>query len=129
MAIMRAICGLMVAALMVQPLAAAECLKDNQEAAAIEGRLSVGRAKNAAGRPQQPYILTLKEPACLIAEDPADSVKSTQTIHAFAGTPALQAALKAAVGQAVVLRGRPFAAHTAHHHAPIVMEIVALELK
>jgi hypothetical protein len=31
------------------------------------------------------------------------------------------------VGQDVHVRGTPFSAHTAHHHAPIVMEISQID--
>jgi hypothetical protein len=31
------------------------------------------------------------------------------------------------LGKDVMVRGRPFGAHTAHHHAPIVMEISEID--
>lgn len=119
---------LLVAALVATIVSpASACMTDTATDEIAEGRLSVGRAKDAAGRPQRPYILTLPVPTCLAAADPADSVKSTRTIHLFAGTPQLQAAIARLVGKTVLVRGRPFAAHTAHHHAPIVMEILEID--
>src|SRR5262245_27159479 len=45
--------------------ATAECLKANVEGQNALGQLTVARARDAAGRPEKPYILRLKSNACL----------------------------------------------------------------
>jgi hypothetical protein len=104
------------------------CMSDTADAE-VEGTLTIARARDAAGRPQRPYILRLAAPACLSASEPEDSVKSTGTIHVFASDEKLHARLARLVGKKVSVRGRPFPAHTAHHHAPIVMEIAAIDAR
>jgi hypothetical protein len=106
--------------------AAAECLKDNVEGQSAAGQLTVMRAQDAAGRPERPYILRLAATACLDADDPDDAVKSTRTIHVFPAEPKLQPSFHKLVGKMVVVRGSPFAQHTAHHHAPIVMQVTEI---
>jgi len=106
--------------------AAAECLKDNVDEQSAAGQLTIVRAQDAAGRPERPYILRLAAAACLDADDPDDAVKSTRTIHVFPAEPRLQPAFHKLVGKLVVVRGSPFAQHTAHHHAPIVMRVTEI---
>jgi hypothetical protein len=107
--------------------ASAQCMKDGAPAQVAEGRLTVAQAKDAAGRPQRPYILRLPTAACLDAQDPDDRVKSTMTIHVYPAESRLARDLRRMVGKTVLVRGRPFAAHTAHHHAPIVMEVTEID--
>jgi len=102
--------------------AGAACMKPDQIERA-EGRLTVGAFKDAADRPESAFILRLPTAACLDAEDGMDPVDSTRTIHVYAADGAIQASLRRLVGRAVEVRGKPFSAHTAHHHAPIVMEV------
>jgi hypothetical protein len=111
----------------VNGFAAAACLKANVDDQVAQGQLTIGRAQDAAGRPERPYILLLQGTACLDAEDPDDAVKSTRTIHVFPADEALQPAFKRLVGRTVVVRGNPFPAMTAHHHAPIVMQVTRIE--
>jgi Domain of unknown function (DUF4431) len=103
--------------------ARAECLKANEDGQAAQGRLTVGNARDAAGRPEKPYILQLGASACLDGPDPDDVVKATRTIHVFPADDKLQPAFRRLVGKTVVVRGNPFPAMTAHHHAPIVMQV------
>src|SRR5262245_36011363 len=103
--------------------AVAECLKSNAEGQNAYGRLTVGRAQDAAGRPEKPYILRLTSNACLDADDPEEVVKSTRTIHVYPAEEKLAQPFRRLIGKIVAVRGRPFAAHTAHHHAPIVMQV------
>jgi hypothetical protein len=49
--------------------AVAECLKSNVEGQSAQGRLAIGRARDAAGRPETPYILRLAANACLDAKN------------------------------------------------------------
>ena len=103
--------------------AATPCLSDKADREPATGTLSVGRAKDAAGRPERPYILTLAVPVCLSTDEPDDKVDATKTIHIFATDPKIADLISKLVGKSVAVRGRPFPALTAHHHAPIVMEV------
>ena len=108
------------------PSAAETCMSDKSETETAVGRLSIGKAKDAAGRPERPYILTLQRPMCLTADDTEDNVGNTHTIHIFSTEDRVARQIARSVGKSISVRGRPFAAHTAHHHAPIVMDINAI---
>jgi hypothetical protein len=99
------------------------CMSDQSKQESAEGKLSIASKRDATGRPEKVYMLALKSPACLTAQDPADSVKGTRTIHIFSTDDKVHARIGTLVGKTVLVRGQPFAAHTAHHHAPIVMDI------
>ena len=101
--------------------ATAECLKANVEEQIAQGQLTIGRAHDAAGRVEKPYILRLATDACLDSDDPDDVVKSTRVIHVFPDNDKLAPAFRRLVGKPVMVHGNPFAAMTAHHHAPIVI--------
>src|SRR3989304_7860245 len=108
--------------------AAAECMRANEGEEIAEGTLSLGNFEDAAGRPEQAFILTLPVPACLSGSDPElDVVESTTTIHIFSSDDAVAKSLKQFVGKSVRVRGTPFGAHTAHHHAPIVMDVSEID--
>ncbi len=106
---------------------AAECLQDNEDGQIAEGTLSVGEFEDAAGRPERALILTLPVPACLDSDDPDGRVDSTTTIHVYSVDESVSASIEKHVGQSVQIRGTPFAAHTAHHHAPIVMDVTEID--
>ena len=61
--------------------AVAECLKSNIEGQSAQGQLAIGRARDAAGRPETPYILRLASNACLDADNRDDAVRRARTIH------------------------------------------------
>jgi hypothetical protein len=103
--------------------ASAACLKDNTDGQAVEDKLAVQRAKVAAGRPERPYILQLAANACLDTQDPDEAVKATRTIHVYPADEKAEPVFKQLVGKTVTVSGNPFVAHTAHHHAPIVMRV------
>jgi hypothetical protein len=107
--------------------AAAACLQANVDGQVAQGQLTIGRAKDAAGRPERPYILQLRDTACLDAKDAEDAVKSTRTIHVFPADEALQPTFNRLVGKTVIVHGNPFPRMTAHHHAPIVMQVTRIE--
>jgi hypothetical protein len=108
---------------------AAECMQDNQPDQIAEGMLTVGQFEDAAGRPEQAFILVLPAPAptCLGGGDADSAVGSTTTIHIYSFDSAVSDVLKSLVGQSVQVRGTPFGAHTAHHHAPIVMDVSEID--
>ena len=114
--------AMLVASVVVSVPAHAQCLKPNVEGQAAQGQLTIGRAQDANGRPERPYILRLSANACLDADPPDDPVKATRTIHVVPNET-LIAAFRQLTGKAVAVTGSPFGAHTAHHHAPIVMMV------
>src|SRR5688572_13771990 len=107
-AMLRAASLIVIAVALATP-AAAQCMKDNEPGQTAEGRLTIGSARDAAGRPQQPYILRLPAARCLDALDPEDNVKSTRTVHVYPADDKLVRAFKRLVGKSVQVRGRPFA--------------------
>jgi hypothetical protein len=108
--------------------ASAQCMRPehNQNA---QGRLTIGRFTDAADRPERAYILQLSAPACLDGADDQDPVKHTRRIHVYSADGALQRKMRSLVGRNVVVSGTPFSAHTAHHHAPIVMGVDVIEAR
>jgi len=100
-----------------------ECLKPMVDGQAAQGRLTVGRAKDAAERPERPYILRLASAVCLDGNDSMEQVESTRTIHVFPADDKLTPSFERLIGKSVVVRGSPFSRHTSHHHAPIVMKV------
>ena len=109
--------------------AVAECLKSNVEGQSTEGRLAIGRARDAAGRPETPYILRLASNACLDANNRDQAVRRARTIHIFPAYEKLRPAFRRLVGKIVVVRGSPFIAPTAHHHARIVMHVTQINAR
>jgi hypothetical protein len=106
---------------------AADCMRDNEADQIAEGRLSLGDFEDAAGNPERAFILTLPVPACLDSGDAESAVDSTTTIHIFSLDDSIGASIEKFVGKDVHVRGTPFAAHTAHHHAPIVMDVSEID--
>lgn len=109
------------------PAAAQSCMIANASEQIAEGRLVIKRAQDAAGRPENPYILELPVPACLDGATPDDRVKASGTIHVFSSNPVIHTQIGKLVGRYVLVRGNPFVAHTAHHHAPIVMDLSEID--
>lgn len=118
--------AVLLSALMVTG-AAAQCMREDNAREIAEGRLVIQDATDAAGRPERPYILVLVTPACLTASSPDSNVKSTRRIHIFSSNSRVHAKIAGLVGKTVMVRGNPFAAHTAHHHAAIVMDITEID--
>jgi Domain of unknown function (DUF4431) len=119
---------LLVVVLLAAPAAAADrCMQFDVPKQIAEGRLVIGHFKDAADRPETAYILRLPAATCLGAEDPEFRVKRTRTIHIYSSDEKVHAQIDRFVGKDVMVRGRPFGAHTAHHHAPIVMEISEID--
>ena len=108
--------------------ATAECLKD-VEGQTAQGQLTIGTAHDAAGRLEKPYILRLASSVCLDTADPADAVRATRTIHVFPADEKQEPVFRRLVGKIVVVRGSPLPAITAHHHAPIVMQVTEISVR
>jgi hypothetical protein len=119
--------GFALAALTGASAASADCLEANQDGQAAEGVLSLGTFEDANDRPEKAYILTLSAPGCLSGSDEMDQVSSADAIQVYSSDEAVAQSLKQLVGRNVTVKGNPFGAHTAHHHAPIVMEITEVD--
>ena len=108
------------------PAFADRCMKAGAEETLV-GTISAGEFEDAAGRPESALILNPSEPECLTGEDENDQIDSATTVHIFGADDALHKKLQDAVGQEVLVLGMPFGAITVHHHAPIVMEVTAIQ--
>ena len=109
--------------------AQAECLKPDKPDQVAEGRLtSVQITIEDYKLKEQAYILRLASDACLDETGDFDKVEATRRIHVFAMDDALRRRLRGSVGKMVRVSGSPFGEHTAHHHAPIVMSVSAVEV-
>jgi hypothetical protein len=108
--------------------ARSDCLKETSRSETVTGQLAVVAAADADGRPERPYILSLAEPVCLTASEPDLNVPDTRQIHIYSSMPDVRAAIARLVSRRVRVTGQPFSAHTAHHHAPIVMDVDRIEL-
>ena len=110
-------------ALMASASDAAECMHANDASEIAEGSLSQKTFEDAAGRPEKAFILTMPVPTCLSGTDESDNVKSSTTIHIYSSNDAVSKTIKKFLGKPVEVHGSAFGAITAHHHAPIVMDI------
>lgn len=120
--------GLVLAAL-AAPVHPADCMKENVPDQTASGRLSVGQFTDAADRPETAFIIDLDRNVCLDAEDPDYAVESTRRVHIFSSRDGLHARIGKLTGKLVTVTGEPFGAHTAHHHAPIVMDVSEISEK
>jgi hypothetical protein len=107
----------------------AECLKSNVEGQSTKGQLAIGRARDAAGRPETPYILRLASNACLDADNRDHAVRSARTIHMLPADENMRRTFRLLAGKTVVVRGSPPIASTAHHHARIVMHVTEISAR
>jgi uncharacterized protein YceK len=102
------------------------CMNDQSDAEPAQGTLRIVSAEDAAGRAETAYILQLPASVCLDTIDPADNVSESDRIHVFSSNPSVHSSIERYVGTNIKVRGRPFPAHTAHHHALIVMDITEI---
>ena len=80
--------------------------------------------------PEPTYILELARPICLKGDDDfADPKIQFSAVHLWSGKVA-PSQLKAFVNKNVTLNlSDSFAAHTAHHHAPLVARVASVQLE
>lgn len=119
--------GLAVILLAGSVCAQAQCLSDERDREVLSGEVAAGRFWDPADRMQSAYILMLKTPACLDSDDPDMRVKSTLRVHIYSTRESVHRKIGQHVGKQVRVTGKPFGAHTAHHHAPIVMNVAEIE--
>ncbi len=110
----------------------ADCVDITVPRVTLEGRLSLHvfpgppnyqdvRAGDAAERT---LILTLARDICLDdGGQQADPNERFRVVQVYANSPALRRQLRAGLGRRIRIVGEGFAAHTGHHHAPLVMEV------
>ncbi len=101
-------------------------MNDQSDAEPARGTLRIVSAEDAAGRAETAYILQLPASVCLDTIDPADNVSESDRIHVFSSNPSVHSSIERYVGMNNKVRGRPFPAYTAHHHALIVMDITEI---
>jgi hypothetical protein len=127
---MRTLLTGLFALLLFAATAQAQCMRINAEGQAAEGRLTTGNFRDAANRRESAFILQVAKPACLTgAEDPRDNHQNVRRIHLFSTKDDVRARISGFVGKTVRVRGSPFPAHTAHHHAPIVMDVSEIDTR
>jgi hypothetical protein len=107
--------------------AVAQCMDVNQEAEAVVGELARERFADAAGRLEEDYIVKLPAPICLSGDEEIDNVEGAASVHLVPNDDSVASRLQSLLGRSVLVRGLPFGAITAHHHAPIVMSVVDAE--
>lgn len=77
----------------------------------------------AGDQPEPTYLLKLTKPICITdGGEFADPAKRFDTIHVFTDKKALLQQLTSAIGKSLTVTGPGFAAHTGHHHAPLVLQ-------
>jgi hypothetical protein len=87
-----------------------------------EGRFP-SPSTSASPEGEHAFILRLEGPICIAdGGDFADPQERFERIHLW-GSPQVFAALRRALGQPVEVSGRGYAAHSGHHHAPMVMQV------
>ena len=110
------------------PSAAAQCMQARSTGEFVEGMLTRHVFRDAAGRPERAFIVTLPVPECLQGDDETDNVASATTVHLVPVDDAVNKQIARFVGQTVLARGMVFGAITVHHHAPIVMTVEEIDV-
>jgi hypothetical protein len=103
------------------------CMNTQSKEEIAEGRLSVRTFRDGRGRPETAYILRVPVPQCLEGPTPEDKVRGARTVHIFSSNERLRGRIGRFLGRHVHVRGTAFPRHTAHHHAPIVMNITEID--
>ena len=112
-----------------EPSAAGECIdiSNPRNRITLSGRLTEGRFESpsvsAPPEGERALILTLREPICIDdGGEFADPARRFDRVHVW-GPDAIVPVLTAAVGRDVEVSGEGYAAHTGHHHAPLVLTV------
>ena len=93
----------------------------NASPATFRGRLETAESTDANDVVERFHVLLLDAPVCL----PDGAVAATEA-QVYSMDPAVRAALDAHVGAAVEVSGPSFTGITAHHHRPIIVEVLTL---
>lgn len=123
---------LVLAALLATAAPTPGCLdvRSGNAPVALEGRLeraTFPMPDIGNGRPEREYILILARPICIDdGGDFADPHRRFSQVQLFTSTDRLWPGLRAGLGHRIRIRGSGFAAQTAHHHAPLVVDVSAI---
>ena len=90
----------------------------NARATSFKGTIASGEGTNATGVTEKFQTLKLDRPACGSDNSPVGELQLY--------TNDTKISLAKMLGRKVTIEGEPFAAHTAHHHRPIVVEVKKL---
>jgi hypothetical protein len=82
---------------------------------------------DANDQPEQAFILTPLVATCLAGDENVDASEQVGEIQIFSSNDQVAQNIKNLVGKDVFVQGTPFGAHTAHHHAPIVMDVSGIQ--
>ena len=124
----RVLATTLISLFLIPSTAFAVCLKAEDSKALIEGVLSEGTFKDASDSPEQAFILTPLVPTCLSGDPQLNESEQVSTIHVYSSDEKVTQTIKSFLGKDVFVQGTPFGAHTAHHHAPIVMDVTGIQL-
>jgi hypothetical protein len=126
----------MVLALLTSAAAAAQtapgCIdvRSGDAPVALEGRLERATFTTPGvgnGRPERAYVLILARPICIDdGGEFADPRRRFRQVQLYSSNDRLWPSLRAAVGHRVRIRGSGFAAQTAHHYTPLVVDVGAV---
>ena len=125
----------MLAALLTLAAAAAPapaCLdvRSGNAPVTLEGRLERATFRTPGvgdGRPESAYILILARPICIDdGGEFADPHQRFRQVQLYTSNDRLWPGLRGAVGRRIRIRGSGFAAQTAHHHTPLVVDVSAV---
>lgn len=105
----------------------AGCLQAEQAKTIIEGVVSERTFADANDQPEQAFILTPLVATCLAGDENVDASEQVGEIQIFSSNDQVAQNIKNLVGKDVFVQGTPFGAHTAHHHAPIVMDVSGIQ--
>ena len=110
--------------------AVAECLKSNVEGQSAQGQLAIGRARDAAGRPETPCI-SFASPQIPVSMPATATTLSGERVRfiLFPADENMRRTFRLLAGKAVAVRGRPSIAYSAHHHARIVMHVTEINAR
>jgi hypothetical protein len=125
----RLIVAIIALAALASAAPATDCLRANRAGETAHGRLVERMFTDAADRPERAYIIELPAAICLSGDEDAGPVEGARTLHIFASEENVARRIRRFVGKRVRVRGSAFGAITAHHHAPIVMDISAIDLR
>jgi hypothetical protein len=96
----------------------------------LEGRLeraTFTMTDIGAGRPERVYVLLLARPICIDdGGEFADPHQRFDQVQLYTSNDRLWPSLRGGVGHRIRIRGSGFAAQTAHHHTPLVVDVSAV---
>jgi len=125
---MRLLLPVTLSLLFLTPASAyAGCLQAEQAKTIIEGVVSERTFADANDQPEQAFILTPLVATCLAGDENVDASEQVGEIQIFSSNDQVAQNIKNLVGKDVFVQGTPFGAHTAHHHAPIVMDVSGIQ--